>query len=220
MKRLLGTTALSLLLAAPAFAQSDSAGFCADGWIAADTDNNGYVSADEHAAATAGVYSGYDADGDGMVSRDEYLGCVTAGGQAGEPGNDDEFMAADADGDGIVSVDEYRMSISTSYEQSGAADMPADQVAARAAAHFRLFDSNEDGKISREEWTGSPDETSNRGLGGRFDMMDTDQDGQVTRAEYDAASTTAYERAGQAARDEGVETENGVPVFPYHFWIN
>lgn len=250
MKLFLRSTALTMVVAGMSGAAlAQSSDYCTQGWIGADTNADGTISADERAAADAGIYSGFDADADGIVSRDEYVDCLsgrsTDGQSAGRtPGDEDSFMAADANGDGIISADEYRMAASGAYEQSmnseddsaraerdrwmgstgadASADVSADEAAARASAHYRSFDEDGDGQVSREEWTGvGDDENAGAGAqGGYFDSMDENMDGQVTLEEFNAARGSAYEAAQGAAEAEGADTSSGVPVYHYRFYTN
>ncbi|MFC3076586.1 EF-hand domain-containing protein [Phenylobacterium terrae] len=59
------------------------------------------------------------------------------------------------------------------------------------AAIFKQFDANNDGGISKEEWTaaGRPAE--------RFDAVDTDKDGKVSQAELTAAIQKMMQQGGQ-----------------------
>jgi Ca2+-binding EF-hand superfamily protein len=153
-------------------------------------------------------------------------------------------MSADADGDGMISAEEYRMAARGAYQQSmesgdgaagagtevwmgstdaaGAAEMSEEQAGARASMHFRSFDEDGDGQVSREEWTGvSDDENAGAGAqGAYFDSVDEDMDGQWTLEEFSAARGSAYDNAMSAAEAEGTDTSAGVPAYTYRFYLN
>ena len=99
----------------------------------------------------------YDTNGDGVVSRSEWRGTAAA------------FRVRDWNRDGVLSGEEVRMG----------AYPPDDSLEARdyrmtPEDRFDYLDTNNDGRISENEWDGSL---------ATFDRFDTNRDGRLTRAE-------------------------------------
>mgnify|MGYP003578048215 CR=1 FL=1 len=77
-----------------------------------DSDNDGWVEADEWNAYRAGTYTYWDADADGRIERDEFMNCWYGGGfypatYYNRDYWDYYWSAFDANADGYLSADEY-----------------------------------------------------------------------------------------------------------------
>lgn len=114
-----------------------------------------------------------DTDGDGALSRGELQAAggrvqavLKAGGPPLPPGADAKAKAENA---------------------------PAVDALAKPKERLKRMDTNGDGKISREEWTGAPP---------LFDRIDRDQDGFISEAEQDFA-VVAMRRFMEAAKKNG-----------------
>jgi Ca2+-binding EF-hand superfamily protein len=86
------------------------------------------------------------------------------------------FDAADTDHDGRVTKQEQ-----SAFQQQMRAKFEASH-GTRMAERFAKQDSNGDGRLSRKEAAGMPDE--------RFARIDSDKDGQLSKAELEAARAT------------------------------
>jgi len=108
----------------------------------------------------------YDIDGDSIVSRAEY-----------ETRRSEQFARADADSAEAVSESEYVGEYAARLDQDLAATR--ERQIAQAHVRFGVLDTNDDGRISREEFDAS---------GGRiFSRLDTNGDGAVD--EHDTAES-------------------------------
>ena len=99
----------------------------------------------------------YDTNRDGVISRSEWRGGANA------------FRVRDWNGDGVLSGDEVRMGAYPPDASLEARDfsMPPDD-------RFEYLDSNNDNRVSENEWDGSL---------ATFDRFDRNQDGWLSRAE-------------------------------------
>jgi Ca2+-binding EF-hand superfamily protein len=99
-----------------------------------DTDADGFISASEHAAASARMFTTMDLDADGRVTAKEMTDAhqkVTGKkAKAGELSSEAKIKVVDGDGDGVLTAAEH---------QAGAATM------------FQSMDVVRDGKLSRAE---------------------------------------------------------------------
>lgn len=152
MKLTVTSAALTLALAGAAFAQQGNPGaHFLQNW---DQDGDGAVSLDEAQTKRGDLFTSFDADEDGLLSSDEYAAFdeMRAADQEqmreemGRTGNGNSkgmgmgmmqaeggMMRAfnDPDGDGMVSRDEF---------------------VGRSADWFDMMDSNEDGKITEDDF--------------------------------------------------------------------
>jgi Ca2+-binding EF-hand superfamily protein len=99
----------------------------------------------------------WDANSDGYVSRSEWRGL------------DSEFRRLDRNSDEFVSQSEIRAARGTGETYEGGAAMTG-----RARPSISRYDRNNDGRVSRGEWTGSEDE---------FARMDANSDGWLSSSE-------------------------------------
>jgi len=101
---------------------------------AMDTNGDGKISADEHAAGAKKMFDKMDANHDGKVTAEEMTAAHEAiTGQkaaAGEPSSADKIKQFDTNGDGALSQEEYL---------------------AGSKAMFDKLDTNHDGYLSKEE---------------------------------------------------------------------
>jgi Ca2+-binding EF-hand superfamily protein len=138
----------------------------------ADTDNDGRISAQEHAAAAQAKFQRMDANHDGKLTADE-----RAQRRAGaeDAGSHRRGMASmDADNDGAMTRAEH---------------------AAGAQAMFDRMDANHDGKLAADEMSQRRRAGADGGNPGHvIGMMDADKDGIVTRAEHAAAMQAMFDR--------------------------
>ena len=102
-------------------------------------------------------YQQYDTNRDGAISRSEWRGGANA------------FRVRDWNGDGVLSGNEVRMGAYPPDDSLEARDfsMPPDD-------RFGYLDSNNDNRVSENEWDGSL---------ATFDRFDRNQDGWLSRAE-------------------------------------
>jgi Ca2+-binding EF-hand superfamily protein len=98
-----------------------------------DTNSDGKVSVDEHAAGAKKMFDAMDTNKDGKVTvaeMDAYHERMGKKGRPGEMTSADKIKALDADGDGVLSADEH---------------------AAGARVMFDKMDTNKDGFLSKTE---------------------------------------------------------------------
>lgn len=113
--------------------------------------------------------SSLDKDNDGMISSEEWNGCP------------EKFKALDADQDGKVSIDEVK----TAHKAWCKACKPASSDWLKTK--FEMKDTNKDGVLSTEEWSGSPE---------KFKMLDADENGSISMEEMAAKYQTKM-KAGE-----------------------
>jgi Ca2+-binding EF-hand superfamily protein len=108
-------------------------------------------------AQDARQYRAWDRNSDGIITRAEWRGPLQ------------EFRERDWNGDGVLSGDEVRMGAYPPDNSLEARDftMPPDD-------RFEYLDSNNDNRVSENEWDGSL---------ATFDRFDRNQDGWLSRAE-------------------------------------
>ena len=122
-------------------------------------------------------FYGMDKNNDGVITRAEWSG------------NDQSFREHDTNGDGILSGDEVRPGGKAILGQG------------RSLVRFDQADRNGDGRIARDEWTGSV---------AAFNRVDRNGDGVITRDEYstgfaDRAAGTSGAAMNQADRSRREE---------------
>ena len=149
-------------------------------------------------------FQGMDANNDGVITRDEWRG------------NDRSFRNQDWNGDGMLSGDEVRAGArrQTNWSQDWNRDGRVDNLDSQILQRFRGYDSNNDNRVARGEWTGDArlftrldgnrdgfltiqEYTQGAGynldaLGGpafRFSNLDRNSDGWVTRNEWQMGNT-------------------------------
>ena len=110
-------------------------------------------------------FYGMDKNNDGVITRAEWSG------------NDQSFREHDTNGDGILSGDEVRPGGEAILGQG------------RSLVRFDQADRNGDGRIARDEWTGTA---------AAFNRVDRNGDGVITREEY---STGFADRAAGTSGD-------------------
>jgi Ca2+-binding EF-hand superfamily protein len=101
-------------------------------------------------------FRGMDDDKDGVITRAEWRG------------NDQSFREQDANEDGVLSGNVVRARAIT----PATPDRTRNQ---EIAARFDRVDQNRDGRLSRDEWTGTAE---------RFDRLDRNRDRFITRDEF------------------------------------
>ena len=137
-----------------------------------------------------------DTDQDGKISRAEFMA------QSSE-----RFAKLDANGDGRISGDEMKAMMERMREgsrmggrhsmggEAAGAMMPPPPPGAMGGRHghhgarLARLDTNQDGKISRDEMRADADK--------HFDKLDTNGDGFVDQAEMDAARARMKDRMGK-----------------------
>jgi Ca2+-binding EF-hand superfamily protein len=141
----------------------------------ADADNDGRISAQEHAAAAQAKFQRMDGTHDGKLTADERSQRRAGAEDAGPHRGGKAKM--DADNDGTVARAEH---------------------AAGGAAMFDRKDADHDGKLVAAEMEAAP-RAGHAGMarhegGGMKPGMDGDKDGTVTAAEYTALARARFAR--------------------------
>jgi Ca2+-binding EF-hand superfamily protein len=109
-------------------------------------------------------FSGMDADNDGVITRAEWRGDAQS------------FRQQDTNADGVLSGTEV-------WARTGqTADQPDRNRREQMSARFERADRNRDGRIGRDEWSGTRE---------AFTRLDRDRDGVIT---FDEFSTIATDR--------------------------
>jgi len=162
-----------------------------------DKNGDGFITADEMSGRGGrgpgrGLMAA-DTDQDGKISRAEFMAQAT-----------ERFAKLDANGDGQISGDEMKAMMERVREggrmggrrgmsgEAGAATMPppppppgaeggplGDHHGHHGAGMLARLDTNQDGKISRDEMRADADK--------HFDRLDTNHDGFIDQVEMDAA---------------------------------
>jgi Ca2+-binding EF-hand superfamily protein len=134
--------------------------------------------AQQDAEQLRAAFQRLDADRDGVLARKEF------------PGSDRQFAELDADKDGVATLDEYAASpVGRAFLRARyrAQQEPRPRVTAEALAPSRLLllsraDRNHDGKVARDEWTGTAE---------AFVQLDLDADGVLDRRDQVEAAAQA-----------------------------
>jgi len=165
--------------------------------LAMDKNDDGKVSKEEF-TGQPGLFARFDANKDGVLSRDELPGgeAVAGGGE--------RFRAMDKNGDGKLSRDEFAgppqvfdrfdankdgfltMQEATQMARPGAGAPPGARPGPMGAG-LRAMDKNNDGKISKDEFTGPAP---------LFDRLDRNSDGFISTDELPGGRPGAANRRG------------------------
>ncbi|MCY7312862.1 MAG: hypothetical protein LH491_04360 [Pseudoxanthomonas sp.] len=199
-KHSLLTTAVmgGLLLAGAAGAQQGN-----DMFSQMDTDGDGRLSAQEHAAGAAALFTRTDANRDGKVANDEMMPMVPHagpghGGAMMDGGMKHDSMKHDSMKHDSMKHDSMKhdgmghdnMMMMADSNQDGA--VTAAEHAAHAKAMFERMDANHDGRINATEM-----DAGQQGMHGQGDMramMDSNHDGTITAAEHTAGASARFAR--------------------------
>lgn len=232
MRHILTTllTSTAVLGAGAALAATDSAqtpnDFCATGFVAGDTDADGFLSQAEIKKMRDVEFGRIDADGDGMLSREEYRDCFglparLAGEQAAKDETDELETAADwtdlhAGDRKQLSAEEWAERAREAWKESPASArdvftyndwVEKEEHYARAAINrFQQQDQNGDGILTQKEYEtlGREVKFDDKALEERFNARDVNEDGVISPQEYRAAGTWMAE---PAALNTEVEAE-------------
>lgn len=210
-------------VAAPAAAKSDDSamnGSCVLGYTKADTDQSGTLSRDEIRQMADTVFNDADADKSGDVTKQEFVDCrnASAGTKSASADRSPENMAdADTDKSGDLSREEYmsaadeagkaarddqsdqsvtvlrRFIFVPADSKTDPSAMSRDETAASASIGFDALDSNDDGRLSKDEWSAGqatmPDRKAD--LEKRFGELDKDDSGSLKPQEFEAGAMKA-----------------------------
>lgn len=244
--RILTTTALFSLALSGGSALAQSAGGigmgpCEAGFVGADANNDGTVTAEETKAATERAFNEMDADGSGDVSQEEYVDCGTmgAGTTSAMTDRSEENMAeVDANDDGTLTQQEFMQGASEAHEaasaagspgaqpvvilrrfvflpaQNGSADireMRSDQVEGAAAQQFGNLDTNRDNRLDKSEW--AQQEAVKRDLSSVLNMEFSKDDKDQSGTLDMAEFREGTERRAQSSRHSGDSAANPPVVY-------
>ena len=131
--------------------------------------------------AAAQNYRAWDRNGDGVVTRSEWRGTVQ------------EFRDRDRNRDGVLSGNELR---------------DVDRTSSRGSTGFDAMDNDNDGRIERDEWTGSRL---------AFNRLDANGDGVLSRRELASNDAVVAGVDDVANRNEG-RVEDSVVVDAREPW--
>ncbi|MEP7004494.1 MAG: hypothetical protein ABI810_00825 [Sphingomonas bacterium] len=166
-----------------------------------DKNGDGFITADEMSGRSGrglgGGLMSADTDQDGKISRAEFMAQST-----------ERFAKLDTNGDGKISGDEMKAMMERMREggrmggrrgaggEAAGAMMPPPPPGAmgghqghRAGGRLARLDTNQDGRISRDEMRADADK--------HFDKLDTNGDGFIDKAEMDAARAKMKDRMGK-----------------------
>lgn len=141
--KLCNLTLVSMLLISPAFAQGLNGEF-----ESMDTNNDGYISAEELNAAQTGTLSKQneetmsilDKDGNGSISQEEYVGFYSQLSEEKSPQElEGNYKVLDTNHDGSLDVEELKAFRETTMDDTNQAVM-------------NTLDADKDNRISREEY--------------------------------------------------------------------
>ena len=210
-----------------------------------DANGDGTITRDEWAAWRQNGFGTLDVDGNGEISRDEYIGCFGTGMQGGYAESDrtaGNMADVDTNGDGSISADEYRTAAQDAQHKAGTPDgmillhrfilvpaivtdedvakMGAPEAAVRSAQMFRTLDTDNNGKLSRDEWTvhGSMQADLSKDAGASFDQMDADGSGTLSKDEFIKAGDMQFNSASKAA-DAAGDGGKDSGVAPFHLFF-
>ena len=139
-----------------------------------DTDNDGVVTREEFARASAQRFAKLDGDSSGTVSADELSQYLQE--RRRDP-KQRHFESMDSNSDGYVSLDEY---LAVTRE--------------RAERRFKHMDKDADGLVSSQDFGAS--KRGHKKYGGKriFSRLDGNGDGQVTKEESETAWLNWFNR--------------------------
>jgi len=121
------------------------------------------------------TFEAIDTDNDGKISRDEYMKI-----------SEERFDRFDINDDGYLTQEEVK---ETAADKSEELKKKAIQ---KAKIRFDSIDTDNDGKISKEEWISAhPNQPQ---AGEMFDQIDSDGDGYMTKAELKDIISKAKEK--------------------------
>lgn len=173
-----------------------------------DRAGNGYITAEEVAAAAQKRFMRLDKNGDGKLTPDEFSAgrhgryghghadAIPAAGSAAEDSAQRAFDKLDANHDGAVTADEY---------------------VAAARTRFAALDPQNTGKVTAAEIASSPRAQAHvqRAAAHRVKGMDTNGDGVVTLDEYLAAAKKRFSRLDKNG-DGFIDADE----MPAHHWAS
>ena len=113
------------------------------------------------------MFDGADANKDGLVSRDEFVGARAS-----------QFSRLDRNGDGFLDDADLPKRALARRQQNGSAQL------------LTQFDSNGDGRISKEEFVNGPTPV--------FDQADANKDGSLDKQELEVARASAKQAVSDA----------------------
>jgi Ca2+-binding EF-hand superfamily protein len=122
-------------------------------------------------------FQGMDTNGDGVITRSEWRG------------NNTSFRNQDWNGDGILSGDEVRPGArrQSNWSQDWNRDGRVDNVDEQMSRRFLGYDTNNDNRVGRSEWTGDSR---------LFARLDANRDGYLTMQEYTMGGGFALDAVG------------------------
>lgn len=197
----------------------DLAEACGKSWTKVDENQNGVISPEEAERASEAEFERIDVNNDQQISVKEWKACATPAvgdialqtdpvqpGATFEGLSEDDFAKMDEDKSGDVTPEEAGKYM----EQEGKARAEEDtEQTAQQALSFGMIDTDDDNKISKEEWQ----QREQASLEARFSKLDKDGDGELTKSEF-----TQYrqQRFGEAQKQA---QQDQPTVWTYYFYV-
>ncbi|WP_375174404.1 hypothetical protein [Pseudooceanicola sp.] len=148
-------------------------------------------------------FAGLDTNGNGAVDTQEYMGAT----------HDARQQAAAGDNpDAILLLRRY-VFVPAGFEDNDITSMSDEETASRSARQFRMFDDDQSGDISEEEWSNASSMKNDISevLNMEYDGLDADASGTISSQEFSDAGTegwsSAYEKFRNAARQSGTNAD-------------